>query len=154
MKEQDKKRFVQIMAVMSEAMRDNVSMERAKIYFQCLAEYSVEEVERAAVEAIKIRTYQGIPLIGELIAIIKENRRPQEIGWEDLKQRAIEWKQDSVEADRAKEMVQKISAKLEADHPTQTARESLFITDEKQIIDFERKRKEAKEKADRLLKAM
>lgn len=68
MQEKDKKEFLVLMATLSEAFKEDVSKERAKIYFEFLKGYSIEGIKYAIKRAIKELKF--FPKISELLVFL------------------------------------------------------------------------------------
>jgi hypothetical protein len=68
MEEKDKKGFLVLMAMLAEAFKEDVSTERAKIYFEFLSPFGFYEVMMSIKESIK--TSKFFPKVSELREII------------------------------------------------------------------------------------
>lgn len=68
MDEKDRKGFLVLMAMLAEAFKEDVSSERAKIYFEFLRPFSFYEVMMSIKESIK--TSKFFPKVSELREII------------------------------------------------------------------------------------
>ena len=76
MNDGDKMRFAEIMAGMADNFGDEISRVGLKLKFEILKNYSIDEIEVAAVEIIKTRIYNKMPTVAEIIEKI-EWRRPK-----------------------------------------------------------------------------
>lgn len=68
----DFKRFVQCMMGLAEIFEGELSEPRILIYFDALEDYTIDEVEAAAMATIRTRKYTKMPTPAELIEHIKE----------------------------------------------------------------------------------
>ena len=68
MEEKDKKGFLILIAMLSEAFKEELSTERAKIYFEFLKPYSLYQVMTAI--KYSIRNFKFFPKISELAEFI------------------------------------------------------------------------------------
>lgn len=97
MQEKDKKEFLVLMAMLAEAFKEDISKDRAKIYFDFLKPYSMDGIRYAFKRAIKELRF--FPKIAELLVFLgydphypnyapfleDKGKRPKEI---DFKKRA------------------------------------------------------------------
>lgn len=98
MEDKDKKSFLILMAMLSEAFADNTSSERAKIYWEFLKKYQMNEIAFAIKEAV--RRLKFYPKVSEIIEIIEIEHGPyrdlsdtKTIELENKKkdEKAVEW---------------------------------------------------------------
>lgn len=98
MEDKEKKSFLVMMAMLSEAFADNTSSERAKIYWEFLKKYQLNEVTFAIKEAVKRLKFY--PKVSEIIDMIETGRGPyrdlgdpKAIEFDNKKkdEKAIEW---------------------------------------------------------------
>lgn len=75
MQEKNRKAFLVLMAMLSEAFKEEVSTERAKIYFEFLSKYELNHVVYAIKQAI--RELKWFPKIAELIEFINPCLYPE-----------------------------------------------------------------------------
>lgn len=68
MEEKDRKYFLVLMAMLSEAFKEEVSSERGKLYFEFLQKYSLSQVTNATKRSVE--DLKWFPKISELIEII------------------------------------------------------------------------------------
>jgi hypothetical protein len=68
MEEKDRKGFLVLMAMLSEAFKEEMSTERAKIYFEFLKTYSLYQIMRSI--KYSIRHHKFFPKVSELLDFI------------------------------------------------------------------------------------
>lgn len=70
MTDKDKARFAQIMAGVAESFGSPLSEAGLLVRYAALSEYSIEQVEMAAIECIKSRRFSSMPTVAEMIDFI------------------------------------------------------------------------------------
>ncbi len=89
MQEKDKKEFLVLMAMVETAFNEQVSKERAKIYFDFLKNYSMQGVRYAINRAIKELKF--FPKVSELLQFLGyDPHYPDYSGYLESKQKQIE----------------------------------------------------------------
>jgi hypothetical protein len=70
MKTQDKKYFAEIMQGMADNFRDSITSQGLLMRFKILSEYSISQVEAAAITVMRNRKYTKMPTVAEIIEAI------------------------------------------------------------------------------------
>lgn len=148
MEEKDVKQFLLLLVMLEEAFKEEVSKERAKIYFEALREFSLPQIKESFITVI--RELKFFPKVAELRQFILGPPRDRERDYLNYLERstqehvALEWHPNREEA---KKCLKEIQAKLKDPSPAPKVKATL---EGDQAKEFEQKRRIAKEKAKRL----
>ncbi len=77
MNDDDKKEFAEIMEVLADEFGGTISKMNLRLKFRALAEYSIEQIQQAALGIIREKMYPGMPRVSEFIAQIEGTETDQ-----------------------------------------------------------------------------
>lgn len=140
MKPTEKKQFLCLLAMLAEAFKEEISKERAKIYFEFLREFEIEKIQKSIRMAIE--TLKFFPKIAELRDFIIEPINRNENYWPEFKE--IEYSESALSTEKAKELLREIQNRI-------GMKEIKPTLEGEAAKEFERKRKIAKEKTKGLI---
>lgn len=73
MKNEDKKRFLELMTGLAEVFSSNLTEAGVRLQFNALNQYSIEQIEQAANIIVKTRRYTSMPVPADFIEAIEGN---------------------------------------------------------------------------------